>query len=196
MHICQPLLRRSFSLQLKQLFEILWYTQVPCFDVANVTSDKQHEHAMIKSCMWKGIKIPCSKVFTASPTDRGMCCTFNVQAAEKMFKTGDYQTMIKKMQDQDESKAFDLFESWPELKYDYQKFGPEAGVSNGLHLLLDSHSDLLSGSSISDDFQGFIAVVNDNKQFPITSQKSVLIRPGHHNLVSINLSATRFPGYG
>ena len=167
------------------LFEILWYTQVPCFDVANVTSSRQHEHAMIKSCTWKGVKIPCSKVFTASPTDRGMCCTFNVQAAEEMFKSGEYQTIIKKMQGRDEAKAFDLFETWPDLKHDLKKFIPEAGVSKGLHLMLDSHSDLLSGSSISDDFQGFIAVVNDNKQFPITSQKSVLIRPGHHNLVSI-----------
>jgi len=93
--------------------------------------------------------------------------------------------MIKKMQDRDRSKAFDLMEKWPESKHDLKKFIPEAGVSKGLHLMLDSHSDLLSGSSISDDFQGFIAVVNDNKQFPITSQKSVLIRPGHHNLVSI-----------
>ena len=114
-----------------------------------------------------------------------MCCTFNVQAAEEMFKSGEYQTMIKKMQSRDEAKAFDLFETWPDLKHGLKKFIPEAGVSKGLHLMLDSHSDLLSGSSISDDFQGFIAVVNDNKQFPITSQKSVLIRPGHHNLVSI-----------
>jgi hypothetical protein len=114
-----------------------------------------------------------------------MCCSFNVQAAEEMFKSGVYQTMIHKMQERDKSMAFDLKETWPELEHDYEKFEPEAGVSKGLSLMLDSHSDLLSGSSISDDFQGFIAVVNGNKQFPITTQKSVLIRPGHYNLVSI-----------
>ena len=167
------------------LFEILWYTQIPCFDVRKITSTEQHQHGMIKSCIWKGVRLPCSKLFTASPTDRGMCCTFNVQAAEKMFKSGDYQTMIKSMQKRDKSMAFDLQENWPKAKHEFDHFEPEAGVSKGLTLMLDSHSDLLSGSSISDDFQGFIAVVNDNKQFPITTQKSVLIRPGHYNLVSI-----------
>ena len=67
-----------------------------------------------------------------------------------------------------------------------KNFVPEAGVSKGLTLMLDSHSDLLSASSISDDFEGFLAVINDNKQFPMTNQKSVLIRPGQHNLVSID----------
>ena len=168
------------------LFEILWYTQVPCFDVGNVTSVRQFEYGMIKSCMWKGIKLPCSNIFTASPTDRGMCCSFNVQAAEKMFKSGDYQNMIQKMQERDRSLAFDLNESWSKPARETQNFKPEAGVAKGLTLVLDSHSDVLSGSSISDDFQGFLAVVNDNKQFPITTQKSVLIRPGHYNLVSIH----------
>ena len=94
--------------------------------------------------------------------------------------------MIKSMQKRDKSMAFDLHQNWPpQTEHDFDKVEPEAGVSKGLTLVLDSHSDLLSGSSISDDFQGFMAVVNENTQFPITTQKSVLIRPGHHNLVSM-----------
>ena len=172
----------------KALFEMLWYTQVPCFDIVNVTSVHQHENGLIKSCFWKGHKMPCSKLFRASPTDRGMCCSFNIQAAEEMFKSGDYKDMINKMQQRDKSMAYDLLETGlaRRPKDNFEHFVPEAGVSKGLTLMLDSHSDLLSASSISDDFEGFLAVINDNKQFPITSQRSVLIRPGQHNLVSID----------
>ena len=35
------------------LFELLWYSGNPCFDVAELTSDKIHEKSMIKQCLWK-----------------------------------------------------------------------------------------------------------------------------------------------
>jgi hypothetical protein len=56
---------------------------------------------------------------------------------------------------------------------------PEAGRSKGLTLMLDAHSDLIEASSVPDDFQGFTAVIASRSQYPITSRKSVLIRPGH-----------------
>jgi hypothetical protein len=56
---------------------------------------------------------------------------------------------------------------------------PEAGRSKGLSLMLDAHSDLIAASSIPDDFRGFLAVIDSRTQYPITSGKSVLIRPGH-----------------
>ena len=73
------------------LFEILWYKQLPCFDVKGTTSEENNQHAMIKYCEWKGLRIPCSAIFKTAPTDRGMCCTFNLQAAEKMFKDQQYR---------------------------------------------------------------------------------------------------------
>ena len=36
------------------LFEILWYTQLPCFDVKGVTSQYLDQYGMLKSCRWKG----------------------------------------------------------------------------------------------------------------------------------------------
>ena len=75
----------------RNLFEILWYKQLPCFDVRNTTSAKNNQHGMIKQCEWKGHSIPCSAIFQTTPTDRGMCCTFNVQEAEKMFKDKEYR---------------------------------------------------------------------------------------------------------
>jgi hypothetical protein len=56
---------------------------------------------------------------------------------------------------------------------------PEAGHSKGLTLMLDAHSDLIAASSIPDDFEGFLAVIDSRTQYPITSRKSVLIRSGH-----------------
>ena len=79
----------------KSLFEILWYKQLPCFDVQGTTSDANHQHGMMKYCEWKGRKIPCSAIFQTSPTDRGMCCTFNLEAAEKMFKDEQYRVKNK-----------------------------------------------------------------------------------------------------
>ena len=73
------------------LFDILWYKQLPCFDVKDTTSAINNQHGMIKYCEWKGQRIPCSAIFQTSPTDRGMCCTFNVEAAEKMFEDKKYK---------------------------------------------------------------------------------------------------------
>ena len=41
---------------------------------------------MIKRCIWKGVRVSCSSIFSMYPTDRGMCCSFNMQKAEEMFK--------------------------------------------------------------------------------------------------------------
>ena len=74
-----------------KLFEILWYKQLPCFDVRGRTSEANNQHGMIKYCEWKGLRIPCSAIFKTAPTDRGMCCTFNLQSAEEMFKDQQYR---------------------------------------------------------------------------------------------------------
>ena len=80
------------------LFELLWYTQMPCFDTGDFNTNAENRNGMIKSCSWKGIRMPCSKLFKASPTDRGMCCSFNVDAANQMFKSSKYKDRILKMQ--------------------------------------------------------------------------------------------------
>ena len=89
------------------LFEILWYTQLPCFDVENVTSEFRDQYGMLKGCFWKGIEVPCSKVFDTFPTDQGMCCTFNMDTAEKMFLKGKYQGRVNFMQNRDHEFSFD-----------------------------------------------------------------------------------------
>ena len=88
----------------ENLFEILWYSQLPCFDVQNVTSNLPYQMSVIKNCAWKGLDINCSAIFKTLPTDRGMCCTFNMERAEKIFKESKYSQMVQKMQDTDAHK--------------------------------------------------------------------------------------------
>ena len=33
----------------------------------------------------------CSSIFTMFPTDRGMCCAFNMKKADDMFKASRYR---------------------------------------------------------------------------------------------------------
>ena len=55
------------------LFEILWHSQLPCFDIQNITSMEKDETSILKKCYWKGIHFECSAIFKTHPTDRGMC---------------------------------------------------------------------------------------------------------------------------
>ena len=64
------------SLDLKtayeSMFEILWYSQLPCFDVKDITSQEKDEVSAIKRCIWKGRTVGCSSIFKMRPTDRGL----------------------------------------------------------------------------------------------------------------------------
>ena len=55
----------------------------------------------------------------------------------------------------------------------------------GYFQVLDAHSDYLSGGTVPEDFDGFYAIIDANNQFPTVTRNTVLIRPGHNNLVSM-----------
>ena len=59
----------------------------------------------------------------------------------------------------------------------------------GLTLVLDGHSDQISGGTVSGDIDGFYALIDSSNHYPLMNQRSVLIKPGHTNLIGI--SATR-----
>jgi hypothetical protein len=86
--------------------EILWSSYLPCFDVENITSMKDRETAVIKVCKWKGVEMPCSAVFKMFPTDMGMCCSFNMEAADEIFNAGFYSNVIMKLQTESADGAF------------------------------------------------------------------------------------------
>ena len=69
---------------------------------------------MIKNCVWKGKVLNCSSIFSMHPTDRGMCCTFNKQKANDMFKYSRYQKQLVKLNSQDKRLSFEdsTFPTW------------------------------------------------------------------------------------
>ena len=117
-------------------FEILWYTQLPCFDVENVTSEFRDQYGMLKGCFWKGVEVPCSKVFDTFPTDQGMCCTFNIEKADQMFKNGKYTKMVNIMQKRDQNLSYDRAHDVPHQWKEDLKPISEAGISKGLQARL------------------------------------------------------------
>ena len=93
---------------LQQILEVLWYSYLPCVDVKGITSDKNGEKSVLKQCKWKGVEVPCSKIFKKFPTDHGFCCSFNMIAANKIFYEGQYTRVIEKLQKFDENNAMDF----------------------------------------------------------------------------------------
>ena len=125
------------------------------------------------------------------PTDQGMCCAFNLNKAEEMFKDGKFRKMVQKMQQRDMNLSFDRVSSSLNENIDLT---PEAGISKGLQVILDAHSNLIAGGSVPGDFDGFYAIIESKDQYPMTSRKSILLRPGHNNYVS--LTATKITSEG
>ena len=82
--------RLDLSTYFEKYFSLLWYSSLPCFDVQNYTSQKSGDTALLKMCVWKGVRIPCSAIFKKVPTDSGMCCAFNKEKAEKIFVESKY----------------------------------------------------------------------------------------------------------
>ena len=96
----------NLSKSYKKLFELLWYTRLPCFDVKDVTSKEKDEMSVIKRCYWRGKMVDCASIFVTRSTDHGMCCTFNLGNAEKIFKDTIYGNMSSDMQIRDQLLSF------------------------------------------------------------------------------------------
>jgi hypothetical protein len=62
---------------------------------------------MLKSCTWKGLSLPCSSIFTMFPTDRGMCCSFNMKKANALFRQSKYTQMMDKLINRDRRMSFE-----------------------------------------------------------------------------------------
>lgn len=159
--------------------------QLPCFDVQGVTSSHPDEKAMVKKCLWKGRPINCAAIFQTFPSDKGMCCAFNMAKAEEIFHSSDYSQMVRNMQSRDKQHAYG-----DKNRPEWFEMTSKVGRSKGLTLVLDAHTDLIAPGTISDDVQGFYAVVNDPIKYPLINEGSLLLQAGHVTYVSI--AATRF----
>jgi hypothetical protein len=83
---------------LLSVVKILWYSTLPCFDLMGFTSRKRGEKSLLKSCIWKGREIPCEAIFSTFPTDRGVCCSFNMKAADEIFQDKRYSSLVQSLQ--------------------------------------------------------------------------------------------------
>ena len=167
------------------LFELLWYSQMPCIDVKGITSQEKDEASLLKKCYWKNKPVPCNAIFQKRPTDRGMCCSFNMDKANAMLKDSKYTKVVSRRQSEEKKNGFEMNDT-PEW---FKKKGepkPESGRNKGLSLVLDRHSDKLSPSTVMDNFNGFLAIIDDKDKYPLTSATSLIASPGHETNIEIN----------
>ena len=166
----------------ESLFEILWYTQLPCFDVMGTTSERDQQFSMLKSCYWRGRQTPCSDLFQTVSTDRGMCCSLNQMRATQMFTGKKFRDKVTKMQKRDQSLAF----AGSKNPSSQEELMPWAGISNGLTVVLDARTNKVSHSSINDDNEGFFALVESTQSFPLLQKRSLLIPTGQISEIAVS----------
>ena len=153
----------------------IWKVGMPCSDSEALSKDM----SVLKYCEWRGMQVPCSAIFSSYPTDQGICCVFNMQAADKMFVGETYPQLI--------SKNLQTNPSEMQAATSIQKTEP--GKNKGLLVVLDSHSDALSASSLDSETQGFFGLITQTGNFPQRNLGGFDIKAGHKNTVS--LSATK-----
>ena len=140
------------------LFELLWYSQMPCFDLKGLTSKAKDELSFLKKCFWKENPINCNAIFQQRPTDEGICCSFNMNKADQILKKSRYTEAISARQSRDAESAFET--NHPPAWYikDNEPI-PQAGRHKGLMLIFDGHSNKVSAGTVKENFNGFITLV-------------------------------------
>ena len=168
----------------EKLFELLWYGQLPCVDIKGITSEIQDELSFIKRCYWKNNPISCNSIFQKRPTEKGMCCSFNINQAEEIFKSSKYKKSIVTRQQEEAKMAFHNRHK-PSWYIDKKEPIPEAGREKGLLLVVDGHTDILSMGSVESSADGFAVVIDERNKFPLVSRSNIIARPGHYTNIKI-----------
>ena len=167
------------------MFELLWYSQMPCFDVNGLTSKAKDELSFLKKCFWKNNPISCNAIFNQRPTDKGMCCSFNMGKADQILKESKFTKAISARQLEDADYAFEDDDP-PQWYTKMREPKPEAGRNKGLMLIVDGHSNKISAGSVKENFKGFITLVDDNDKFPLLSSSALISRPGYESNVNVD----------
>jgi len=176
--------RTNMAQAYSSFFRSLWYSFTPCFDVRNITAWMKYT-SFLKLCEWKGIPMSCSAIFSSFPTDQGVCCSFNMKAAEDIYKKSPYQENLQAMQAADKDKSY--FSSIPQKEFT-QRLEPQAGVNKGLMVILDAHSEWLVSGSFDEDFHSFPTIIHPSGNFPLMSHGGLFIKPGFKNIITLTSS--------
>jgi hypothetical protein len=119
----------KISQSLHNMFSILWHAKTPCFAVGNSNSEK----TILKDCKWKGQTVPCSAIFSQFPSDKGMCCSFNMKAADEIFHGETYVQLVNSLQDVNTEQDLDR-PALNDLKNGVKETNP--GKSKGLMVVI------------------------------------------------------------
>ena len=179
--------RLNQSAAYQSIFQTLWYSSLPCFDIRNITAFSNGASSLLRYCEWKGMPISCSAIFTTFPTDQGMCCSFNMKAADEIYVESAYRDMLQAMQTKDKNASF-LFSTIPSYYVENGEPKTIPGRNKGLVLMLDTHADWLAPGSMDGDFGGFTAFIESSGSFPLMSQEGLPIKPGYNNIVTLTSS--------
>ena len=182
----ENLLRAAdFTAAFKGFLTTLWHAKLPCFDTLGMSLEEDGERGILKSCSWKGESVPCSKIFTTFPTDQGMCCSFNMKAANEIFSNSQYSALVTQLQKEDLNISVDNG-TLPSFYLTKQEPKTQSGRSMGLKLVLDAHTDIVESISISQDFEGFTGLITEPGNFPLANLRGFEVMPGHNNLVALS----------
>ena len=176
--------RLDFKASYQALFTSLWHTGIPCFNIQGTNNG--NDWSLLRYCQWKDHEIPCSAIFSSFPTDQGMCCSFNMKAAEDIYIGETYSRIIQNLQDIEKSKLPNQGKDQAKPNFKNGEPTTEPGKSKGLTVILDAHSDLVSASSVTLDTLGYVGLISKSGSFSQTSLGSFDIKPGHNNLVAIS----------
>ena len=168
---------RNSSMLYPNLFRLLWYTKIPCFDLFNLTGDHAH---VLKHCEWAGQPVPCGDLFQAIPTDVGICCSFNFNSS---MKETIYAKLIRELK-QEEMKHTDT--SHTSQSHERQIHKGRVGFEMGLKVAMDSHSNMASPATISSDGNAFQVYIGNPGEFPFLRNRAVQIQPGFENHVEVS----------
>lgn len=173
----------TYTNNFKEIISHLWYSKLPCFDIQNLTALGENDSSFIKNCMWKGVSVLCASIFLTIPTDSGMCCSFNMAAAEDVFTDSLYSQTITNLQSNDVNNTFrqQLVNSQPPID-----LSSKAGTNMGLEVTLDAHTDLMDAFSIQTNYDSFTVLVGSPADFPLTNQRGFRVKRGFHNMVALS----------
>jgi hypothetical protein len=179
------------------IFSSLWYGSLPCIPIEGMTGEQNdHDASILKYCQWRGIQIECAAIFNTFPTDYGMCCSFNLKAAEEIYRGKIYTGLVKKLQEHEKKHTNLVDSTLPDWYTNGNEPKTVPGRNKGLFVMLDAHSEMLAPTSLNQDYTSFTGLISNRGSFPFMAQEGFEIRPGvnftkHFHDNSKNLSIFR-----
>ena len=104
-----------------------------------------------------------------------MCCSFNIKAAEDVFSDSHFSALVKQLQAEDSNSSYEN-STLPDWYVQNNEPRTQPGINMGLEVILDAYSNMVESISISNDIEGFTALITDPGDFPLTNLRGFNIR--------------------